>query len=174
NINIFTSKINDSAADVIGQTYSWFGKINNTFKLSKKFTLQITGDYTSKTVLAPGGSAGTSSNTSGRGFGSTVSGSAQGYSKPTGGVDASVKYEFLKNKAASITLSVSDIFRTRVADVYTTSTYFTQEYDRRRDPQFFRLQFNYRFGKFDANLFKRKNMKAEMDSMQGAQGGMQQ
>lgn len=129
NINIFTSKINTNPADfkqtdstsATGQTWSWFGKINNSFKIAKKFTLQLTGDYTSKTVMSPGGSAGTSSNTSGRGFGSTVSGNAQGYTKPSGGVDAALKYEFLKNKAASITLSVSDIFRTRVSDVYTMS-----------------------------------------------------
>ncbi len=176
NINIFTSKINstDTSIEAVGQTYSWFGKINNTFKLTKKLTLQVTGDYTSKTVLPPGGSAGTSSNTSGRGFGSTVSGNAQGYTKPTGGVDASIKYEFLKNKAASITLSVGDIFRTRVSDVYSYSYYFTQEVDRRRDPQFFRLQFNYRFGKFDASLFKRKNLKGDMESIQGGMQGVQQ
>ena len=176
NINIFVSKINsdDSSVEAVGQTSSWFGKINSTFKLTKKLTLQISGDYTSKTVLQPGGSAGTSSNTGGRGFGSTVSGSAQGYSKPTGGVDASIKYEFLKNKMASITLSVSDIFRTRVNDVYTYSNYFTQDAFRRRDPQFFRLQFNYRFGKFDASLFKRKNLKGDADSMQGSMQGVQQ
>ncbi|HVM88145.1 MAG TPA: outer membrane beta-barrel protein [Puia sp.] len=176
NINIFTSKINsnDSSVEAVGQTYSWFGKINNTFKLTKKLTLQITGDYTSKTVLPPGGSAGNTSNTGGRGFGVTVSGSAQGYSKPTGGVDASLRYEFLKNKAASLTLSVSDIFRSRINDVYTYANYFTQDAFRRRDPQFFRLQFNYRFGKFDASLFKRKNLKGEMDSMQGSMQGVQQ
>ncbi len=174
NINIFTSKINsgDSAVASVGQTYSWFGKINSTFKLSKKLTLQITGDYTSKTVLAPGGSASTGGG-GGRGFGQTVSGSAQGFSYPSGGVDAALKYEFLKNKAASITLSVSDIFRTRVSDVYTESPYFTQEVVRRRDPQFFRLQFNYRFGKFDVALFKRKNTKGEADSMQALQGAQQ-
>jgi outer membrane receptor protein involved in Fe transport len=182
NINIFVSKINavDTGAtnktiDSIGQTTAWFGKINNTFKITKKLTLQITADYTSKTILSPGGSAGTSSNTGGRGFGSTVSGSAQGYTKPSGGVDASIKYEFLKNKAASFTLSCGDIFRTRVSDVYTMSpAQFTQEVYRKRDPQFFRLQFNYRFGKFDAALFKRKNLKGDMDSIQGSMQGAQQ
>jgi outer membrane receptor protein involved in Fe transport len=182
NINIFTSKINvidtgtlNKAIDSIGETYAWFAKINSTFKLTKKLTLQITGDYTARTVLPPGGSAGTSSNTGGRGFGTTVSGSAQGYSKPTGGMDASLKYEFLKNKAASFTLSCGDIFRTRVSDVYTMSPgQFNQEVYRKRDPQFFRLQFNYRFGKFDAALFKRKNLKGDMDSIQGSMQGAQQ
>lgn len=179
NINIFTSKINvidtgKFAIPTVGQTWSWFGKINNTFKLPKNFTLQLTGDFTSKTVLPPGGSASSGGGGGGRGFGPTVSGSAQGYSKPTGGVDASLKYEFLKNKAASLTLSVSDIFRTRVFDVYTTSASFNQTAFRRRDPQFFRLQFNWRFGKFDMSLFKRKNMKGEMESIQGGMQGAQQ
>jgi hypothetical protein len=80
----------------------------------------------------------------------------------------------MKNKAASLTLSVSDIFRTRVYDVYTSSTFTTQEADRRRDPQFFRLQFNWRFGKFDMSLFKRKNMRGEMESIQGGMQGAQQ
>lgn len=179
NINIFTSKINviDTGAvaiPTVGQTWSWFGKINNTFKLPKNFTLQLTGDYTSKTVLPPGGSASSGGGGGGRGFGQTVSGSAQGYSRPTGGVDAALKYEFLKNKAASLTLSVNDIFRSRVYDVYTTSVSFSQEAFRRRDPQFFRLQFNWRFGKFDMSLFKRKNMKGEMESIQGGMQGAQQ
>jgi hypothetical protein len=86
-------------------------------------------------------------------------------------MDASIRYEFLKNKAASLTLSCSDILRTRVNDVYTTSGTFTQEAVRRRDPQFFRLQFNWRFGKFDMSLLKRKNNKAEQDNMQNLQGG---
>jgi outer membrane receptor protein involved in Fe transport len=177
NINIYTSKINADEINgvkipTVGQLWSWFGKINNTFKLPKNFTLQLTGDYTSKTVLPPGGQASSGGGGGGRGFGQTVSGSAQGYSKPSGGVDAALKYEFLKNKVASLTLSVNDIFRTRVNDVVTNSTYFNQEVFRRRDPQFFRLQFNYRFGKFDMSLFKRKNMKGERESMEGGmQGG---
>ncbi len=175
NLNIFTSKINtvdtgEFAIPPVGQTYSWFAKINNSFKLTKAVTFQLSGDYTSKTVLPPGGSAGNGGG--GRGFGGTVSGNANGFSRPTGGVDAALRYEFLKNKAASLTFSISDIFRTRVNDVYTSTATFTQEAIRRRDPQFFRLQFNYRFGKFDMALFKRKNTKGEQDNIQGAmQGG---
>lgn len=176
-VNVFTSKINtiDTGKFAIpspGETWSWFGKINSSFKIAKAFTLQITGDFTSKTNLPPGGSASNSGGGGGRGFGQQVSGNANGYSKPTGGVDASVRYEFMKNKTASVTLSVSDIFRTRVNDVVISSGTFTQEAYRRRDPQFFRLQFNYRFGKFDMNLFKRKNMKGEMENIQqGTQQG---
>ena len=170
NINIYTSKIDaGDSIQTTPQTYSWFGKINNTFKLPKNFSIQLSGDYTSKTVLPPGGSSNGGGGGGRGGFGQTVSGSAQGYSNPTGGVDAAIKYEFLKNKAASITLSVRDIFRTRYSDVVTNSQNFSQEVVRIRDPQFFRLQFNWRFGKFDVNLFKRKNTKADSEGVDTGQ-----
>jgi hypothetical protein len=130
--------------------------------LPRNLTLQITGDYTSKTVLPPGGTAGQGGGPGG-GRGGTVSGNAQGYSLPTGGVDASLKYEFLKNKAASLTFNISDIFSTRRYDVFINSQYSTQHSIRYRDPQFFRLQFNYRFGKMDVSLFKRKKNNEEQD-----------
>jgi hypothetical protein len=43
---------------------------------------------------------------------------------------------------------------------------------RRRDAQVFRLNFNYRFGKFDANLFKRKNNRTEGESSMDGGVGM--
>jgi len=176
NLNLYTSKINSDNLGVqtVGQLYSWFGKINNTFKLPKNFTFQLNGDYTSKTVLPPGGS---SSSGGGRGMGmgfGTVSGSAQSYSKPTYGVDAALKYEFLKNKAASITMNVSDIFKTRKNDVYSDASYFNQHVVRTRDQQFFRINFAWRFGKFDATLFKKKNIKGDQENMQNSMQGVQQ
>ena len=65
----------------------------------------------------------------------------------------------MKNKQASVSLNVNDIFRTRRQNIFSQSPFFTQEVFRRRDPQILRLNFNWRFGKFDANLFKRKNNK---------------
>lgn len=173
NLNIYTSKINsnDSTIETAGQVYSWFAKINNTFKLPKNFSVQLSGDYTSKTVLAPGGSA---SNGGGGRFGPMVSGNAQGYSNPTYGVDAALRYEFLKNKTASLTLSVNDIFKTRKYDVYTESEDFTQHSIRTRDQQFFRLNFAYRFGKFDAALFKKKNIRGDQENMQNSMQNVQQ
>ncbi|ANH81024.1 TonB-dependent receptor [Niabella ginsenosidivorans] len=174
NVNIYTSKINidDPGIPTSEQMYSWFGKINNDFKLPMNFTLQLSGDYNSKTVLSPGGSAGNNSG-GGRGFmGGAVSGNAQGYSMPSYGVDAAVKYEFLKGKAASVTLSVNDIFKTRKSDIYTNAGFYDQHQMRTRDQQFFRINFAYRFGKFDASLFKRKNIKSEQESIQGGMQGM--
>ncbi|HET7000109.1 MAG TPA: TonB-dependent receptor [Puia sp.] len=164
NLNFYTSKINAvDSIETAPASISWFAKINMTFKIPKNFTLQVTGDYTSKTVLPPGGTAGPGG---GGGRGGTVSGNAQGYSLPTGGVDASLKYEFLKNKTASLTFSINDILATRRSDVYINSQYSTQHTVRYRDPQFFRLQFNYRFGKVDVSLFKRKPKQEDPDNLQ--------
>ena len=57
----------------------------------------------------------------------------------------------------SLTLSMNDIFRTEMYKSYAESIYFTQTSERRRDPQILRFNVNYRFGKFDVSLFKRKN-----------------
>jgi outer membrane receptor protein involved in Fe transport len=153
NLNLFTSKItiNDPTQPKQPQFGSWFFKLNNTFKLPKNFTIQLSGDYTSKTVLAPGGSGG------GRGGGMFGGGgggmfggatSSQGYTRPNYSVDAGLKFEFLKNKTASLSLNVNDIFKTRRQSIYSSSPYFTQDVERRRDPQVFRLNFSFRFGKF--------------------------
>jgi outer membrane receptor protein involved in Fe transport len=165
NFNFFTSKINinDPTQPKQDQIPSWFVKLNNTFKLPKNFTIQLSGDYTSKTVLPPGGSG---SGGGGRGMGGPGGGmmfgnatSSQGYTRSNYGVDAGLKFEFMKNKVASISLNINDIFRTRRQWSFSESAYFQQDVFRRRDPQIFRLNFNWRFGKFDTNLFKRKNQK---------------
>jgi len=165
NLNLFTSKIDLTNAPSPDQFMSYFIKINNTIKLPKNFSLQVSGDYQSKIVSSPGGSGASSG---GRGYGGGMGGmfgggmsAAQGYIRPNYGVDAAVRYEFLKEKRASVSLSVNDIFRTRKYDSHTESTFFIQDAQRWRDPQVFRLNFNWRFGKFDANLFKRKDTKAE-------------
>lgn len=160
NMNLFTSKINTGIAGQPEQDQfaSWFGKLNNTFKLFKNFSMQLSGEYQSKTILPPGGSG--SSGGGGRGggmFGQATS--SQGYVRANYFVDAGFRYEFMKNKQASVSLNINDIFRTRRSDVHSESPYFTQDVFRRRDPQVARLSFNWRFGKFDPNLFKRKNNK---------------
>ena len=90
-------------------------------------------------------------------FGQTSS--SQGFVRANYYIDAGLRYEFMKNKQASLSLNMNDIFKTRKSNVYSESAYFIQDVLRRRDAQILRLNFNYRFGKFDANLFKRKSNK---------------
>jgi outer membrane receptor protein involved in Fe transport len=177
NLNMFSSKINIDDPAVVEQDrlYSFFGKINNNFKLPHNITIQLTGDYTSKTILPPGGSGGGG----GRGFGGggffgQAQTTSQGFIRPNYGVDIAIRHEFLKERRAAISLSMNDIFRTRRSDIFSESPFFVQNVFRRRDPQILRLNFNWRFGKFDAALFKRKNIRGEGESMQGGMQGMQQ
>lgn len=166
NLNLFTSKIdiNDPSVQEQDQFASWFAKINNNFKASNKLSFQLSGSYQSKTILPPGGSGGGGG---GRGggpggmFGQSTS--AQGYVRPVYYVDAAVRYNFLKENRATLSINMSDIFRTRVSDVHSESPYFVQDVFRRRDPQVLRINFNWRFGKFDASLFKRKSNKNQED-----------
>ncbi len=179
NINLFTSKItiNDPKQPDPDQFASWFGKLNNTFKLPKNFTLQLSGEYQSKTVLPPGGGG---RGGGGRGFGGGFGGgfgqtnASQGFIRPNYFVDMGLRYEFLKNKTASISVNWNDIFRTRRTNIFSESSSFEQNVFRRRDPQVVRINFNWRFGKFDASLFKRKNLKGEGEGMQGVGDGIQQ
>ncbi|MEJ7768827.1 MAG: outer membrane beta-barrel family protein, partial [Chitinophagaceae bacterium] len=169
NFNFYNSKINGSNIDnsLQSQRLSYFVKWNSTFKLPANFSIQLSGDYQSKSVLpqSSGGGGGRSGGGfSGGGWGGGQQPSAQGYINPNYGVDAAIRKDFLKNKTASITLSVNDILRTKRYSYYSESSFFTQEYERRRDPQVFRLNFSYRFGKLDVSLFKRKNMRNGMDT----------
>lgn len=179
NLNLFTSKINIDIPNQPKQDQfaSWFAKINNTFKLPKNFTIQLSGNYQSKTVLPPGGSGGDGGRgggggggmMGGGGFGQTTS--SQGYVRANYWVDGALRFEFLKTKQASISLNINDIFRTRRSDVHSESAFFVQDVFRRRDPQVLRLNFSWRFGKFDPNLFKRKNMKNQSDGSENMNMG---
>jgi ferric enterobactin receptor len=181
NVNIYNSTINATNIKAVSTNSQWsvLGKINSNFKLPADFTAQLSATYQSKTNLTPGGGGGGfgggppgarggggSGGGPGGGFGQAQS-SAQGYIEPFYGIDLAVKKAFLKTKALSATISVSDIFRTRSFNQYSESEYFTQFYNRLRDPQMIRLTLAYRFGKVDALLFKRKNNQTGQGATEG-------
>ncbi|MBE7171654.1 MAG: TonB-dependent receptor [Williamsia sp.] len=168
NLNLYRSKINTSNLQKVSQDalLSWFGKLNNNFKLPKSFTVQLSADYQSKTSLPV-----TSGQQQMGPPGMQAQSSSQGYIKPFWGIDLAVKKSFLKDNAASLTLSVNDIFRTRYNEQVSLSSFFYQDYYRLNNPQMVRLNFVYRFGKLDVSLFKRQNTKstATQDAMQMGQ-----
>ncbi len=171
NVNLFNSTI--KASNLPGATdnsqFSWFLKLNNNFKLPKNFSIQLTGDYQAKTLVPISSGRGGGGFGGGQMFGGGSQPTSQGYIKPIYSADIAIKKEFLKNNAASLTLQFSDIFRTKKYDTHAESTFFVQDNSRRRDPQVVRLNFNWRFGKFDVALFKRKNMKGDAENMQNMQ-----
>lgn len=163
NVNLYNSKINTTN---IGNSqyalWSCFGKLNSTFKLPSNVSIQLTADYQSKTNLPVNNGPG--------GFGPPMQqaqSASQGYVRPFWGMDLAVKKSFLKNNAATVTLSVNDIFRTRKSDQHSESAYFSQDYYRLNNPQMVRLNFTYRFGKMDLSLFKRQNTKNQGGGMEG-------
>jgi ferric enterobactin receptor len=158
NINVYNGHINTSNLNQPSQPAMWssFGKFNSNFKLPAGFTIQLTATYQSKTQLPI--------NQNQNMFGppnSQTQSSSQGFIKAFYGIDLALKKTFLKNNAASVTLTMTDIFRTRWSDQYSQTAYFQQEYDRLKDPQLVRVVFAYRFGKMDLNLFKRKDMNSQ-------------
>lgn len=167
NINIYNGKINTSNvpnATPQDAILSWFGKLNSNFKLPKNFTIQLSGNYQSKTNLPVSQNQGMMGPP-----GQQAQSSSQGYIKPFWSVDLALRKSFLKNQAASVSLSISDIFRTRSNEQISTSDgIFYQDYYRLNNPQLVRLNFTYRFGKMDVSLFKRQNTKStgSQDAMQ--------
>ena len=163
NFNLYNSKINtDNISSSASQAalWSWFGKFNSNFKLPAKFKVQLTATYQSTTNLP----VSTNNNMGGPPNMQSQS-SSQGYILSSWGADLAVSRSFLRNDAATATLSMNDIFRTRRSDQHSESAYFIQDYDRLRDPQMIRFNLTYRFGKVDASLFRRKT---KDDSMQNA------
>jgi hypothetical protein len=139
-------------------------------------SIQAMVDYSSKRALevgsserGGGGGGGMGGMGMGGGGGGMWGGSTntvQGYVEPTYGLDVSIRKEFFQNKSLVVSFSATDILKTRVNVIHSSSPYFEQTTFKRRDWQMFRFTVSWRFGKMDAQLFKRKNMG-------GGEGGME-
>jgi outer membrane receptor for ferrienterochelin and colicin len=173
NINAYNSIIDGEniQTGLTNEQFSWFSKLNLNFKLPKNFSIQLSGDYQSKSALnqntqqgGGGGGRGMMGGGGGGFFGQQGS-TLQGYNLPNYGAEVAVKYEFLKNKAASVTVSMSDVFATKKNEQYSQSDFFVQSSLRKRDAQVLRLNFSYRFGKADISRFKRKNTKVNTEGI---------
>jgi outer membrane receptor protein involved in Fe transport len=181
--NVYYSKINGSnvVKNLENERTSWSAKINNTFKWNKGWSVQLSGDYISKSALpvstsnSGGGGGGRGGFMGGGGFGGGSPSTVQGYINANYGMDLGLRKEFqIKKNTATVSVNWSDIFRSRRYSAHSEADGFVQDDWRRRDPQIVRVNFSYRFGKMDIGLFKRKNMKGEQEGMQnGMQGAGQ-
>lgn len=182
NTNIYYSKIegDNVVKNLENERTSWNAKLNNTFKFGKGWSFQASGEYQSRSALPVSTS---NSGQGGRGFGGGGGGgfgggpvsTTQGYIDDNYGMDLGLKKDFqIKKNTASISINWSDVLRTRRNLVHSEADGFVQDDFRRRDPQIVRVNFSYRFGKFDVGLFKRKNTKGEQEGMQNGMQGMQQ
>jgi Outer membrane receptor proteins, mostly Fe transport len=178
--NIYYSRINsDNVAEGLkNDRTSWSAKMNHQFRFNKGWSLQLSGDYTAKSALPV--STSNSGGGGGRGFGGGGFGggqpsTTQGYINAIYGVDLGLRKDFqIKKNTLTASVNWSDILRTRKFSMHSEAPTFIQDDWRRRDPQIVRVNLSYRFGKFDAALFKRKNMRGDQEGMQNGMQGMGQ
>ncbi|HNP54059.1 MAG TPA: outer membrane beta-barrel family protein, partial [Ferruginibacter sp.] len=99
NLNLFyvTVEAGNIAGSGTQSQSSWFAKMNHSFKLPARFSLQLNGDYQAKTILPSGsgsGSRGMGGGMSNMWMGASISNAAQGYIKPIYGLDIALKKDF--------------------------------------------------------------------------------
>jgi hypothetical protein len=167
NVNMYRTEISVTQDKEVfkNSNFSWNAKLNSETKLPANFTLQVSGNYQAPTIALPNNSGGGGGGRGGGGGGfMMVPTSAQGTIKGFSSVDVGLKKDFLKNKMASLTLALSDVFNTRQYELNQVSPAFSQDYIRKRESRILRLTFAYRFGKFDAQIFKRKNTKTDQNT----------
>ena len=172
NINVYNSAIDGTNLDpnLKNNISSYWIKSNITYKAPKNISFQVMFDYSSKRALEVGSSErGGGGGGGGMGMGGWggSNNTVQGYIEPTYGLDFSIRKEFLANRSLVVSFSATDILRTRVNIVHSTSPYFDQITYKRRDWQMFRFNISWKFGKMDSQLFKRKNMKSNEGGMEG-------
>lgn len=167
NANLYQQEIdvfNDKTGTYIKNSgFSWMAKISSETKLPAGFTFQVTANYQSPTITLPAG--GGRGGGGGGGF-MMIPTSAQGTIKGLSAVDLALRKDFGKSKAFSATLALNDVFNTRQFELDQTDIAFSQHYLRKRESRILRLNLSYRFGKFDAQLFKRRNNRSGSEGMQ--------
>ena len=81
----------------------------------------------------------------------------QGKRKPEYSADFAMRKDFLKNKKATVTFGINDVFNTqRWGTIYDTESFYQDSY-RRWNVRNFRITFSYKFGKADFSLMKQNN-----------------
>lgn len=168
NVNLFQTEL-DVRTDnetYTNRGFAWLAKINSETRFPFNITFQVNATYQAPTIAMPQGGGGGGRGGpggGGPGGGGMATASAQGKIKGFSGVDVAVKKDFLKNKALSVSLNLSDVFNTREYSLDQTTVFFAQDYYRKRESRILKLNVSYRFGKFDSQIFKRKNMKADQN-----------
>jgi outer membrane receptor protein involved in Fe transport len=140
NINLQYRKVKAVVGDLnlSNQGFNWETKLILNYRFNaasflKNTNIQMTAEYESKEIIP------------------------QGRNKEQFQSDFAIKKEFLKNRVASITFAVNDVFNTnRWGQIYDTENFYQDAY-RRWNVRNFRVSFSYRFGKSDFKIGQREN-----------------
>ncbi|HVZ55182.1 MAG TPA: TonB-dependent receptor [Chitinophagaceae bacterium] len=126
--------------DLSNEGFNWSSKLISNYKIEtstasllNNLSFQLVGEYRSPMVIPQGKRA-------------------ERYS-----VDLAMKKEFLKNRRASLTFNVNDVFNTnRYGTIYDTENFYQYSYGR-WNVRSFRVVLSYKFGKSDFSLFKKNS-----------------
>lgn len=132
--------------DLSNQGFNWEGKLIANYRFPTKQTsffknlsLQMVGEYESMEVTA------------------------QGKSLEQYSIDMAIRKDFLKDKKASLTFALNDVFNTnRNGNIFDTDLFYQTGYNR-RNVRNFRITFSYKFGSATFKLFNNRNNRDEED-----------
>ena len=134
-------KVNADANSIAlsNEGFNWDAELTMNYKfpqqkgLFKNLGLQLVGEYESKEVTA------------------------QGRNAAEYQVDFGLRKEFLKEKKASFSFNINDIFNNhQFGNIFDTDNFYQESY-RRRNVRSFRVSFIYKFGKDNFNIFRRES-----------------
>ncbi len=140
NLQYRTVKANVNKLDLSNKGFNWEAKLITNYKIEKpekpflnNLGFQMILDYESPSVIP------------------------QGRNIAEFDVDMAIRKEFLKNKRASLTFAVNDVFNSqRWGAVYDTDQFYQDSY-RRWNVRNFRATFSYKFGDSNFSLFNGGN-----------------
>ena len=138
NLNGFQTVIKGTNQDgeINTSNLSWNAKFLSNMLLKKGWSLQTSGSYNARNIMA------------------------QGTILPMSQVDLALKKDVLKNKG-TITFGVTDLFDQMRFRINTSGSNFSQVTERKRETRIATITFNYRFGSGD--FAPRKNKAKEND-----------
>ncbi len=139
NLQYRTVKAAANGIDLSNKGFNWDAKLIVNYKIvAKRYPLfnnlsfQLSAEYESPEVIP------------------------QGKTKSEFDSDFAIRKDFLKDKKATLTFGINDIFNTRRwGNVYDTPSFYQDSY-RRWSVRTFRLSFSYRFGNADFSLLNKK------------------
>ncbi|MCB8964247.1 MAG: TonB-dependent receptor [Bacteroidales bacterium] len=137
NYSYFYTKLHGDVVQDANEGKAWTAKFTSLFTIAKGIDIQVNGNYRSPVISAGG---------SGRGF-HMMGGGAQGETQEMYWFDLGAKINVLKNKG-TISLRVSDIFKTQTYKTKTWDTNFSSYSEMGRESRVFFVGFSYKLNNY--------------------------
>jgi iron complex outermembrane receptor protein len=133
NFNMYRNQVigNSPTGNLQATNFSWSLRNQQTFKMGKVAEIQLSMNYMAPQTFT------------------------QGIMKEMWNVDAAIKFDLFKSRAA-FTLNITDIFDTRRFAIYSFDQFFYGDIYRKRESRIFTVQFTWKFGDMNGQNNNRK------------------